>query len=78
MSLKSLPLEILLHIAGYIEKLSEFLLLVSLNRYTYILFTPELYKRDVASTGGQALLFYAMRGIEKGVRGMLAGGAEVN
>lgn len=78
MSLLSLPLEIIVHIAGYIDESIDFLALVSLNRCTYNLFISDLYKRDVANTDGWALGWYADNGMAKGVRAMLAAGAKVD
>lgn len=78
MSLLSLPLEIILYIAEYIDEPADLLTLISLNWSTYNLFISDLYKRDVANADGWALGWYANRGVAKGVRGMLAAGAKIN
>lgn len=78
MSLFSLPLEIFLHITGYIDKTGDFLALISSTRCTYGLFKSELYRRHVVATGGRGLQMYAERGMAQGVRDMLAAGAKVD
>ena len=78
MPLLSLPHEILLLITQQLDLCRDLLRVICLNRFCYNLFISDLYKRDVASTGGFVLIWQADRGFETGVREMIAAGANVD
>lgn len=78
MCLLFLPPELTLLVTSYLDSPKDFLGLLRASRKFYNLLTNELYERNVRSDGGSALLWYASRGDEVGVRNMLRAGANVN
>ncbi|KAL1856719.1 hypothetical protein Plec18170_003690 [Paecilomyces lecythidis] len=78
MPLLSLPQEIILLIASKLASTSDIVHFLQANHVLYSLLLHELYKRDIRTTGGQALSFYAFWGYDARVREMLALGANVD
>lgn len=74
----SLPGDILLLIASQIESSKDLLSYLRTNSLHYSLLVRTLYQKNVKSDGGSALIWFARRGSELGVRNMLAAGANVN
>jgi hypothetical protein len=62
MALLALPQEIILYIATQLD-FRDLAPLLQVNCTLYNLLSPELYKRDVKTTGGRALLWYTERGL---------------
>ena len=77
MSFNILPPEMLILIADQLETNNLFNLLRA-NRMLYSLLIESLYKANVRSDGGSAIVWYSCRGNEAGVRRMVAAGADVN
>ncbi|KAJ9484323.1 hypothetical protein VN97_g9055 [Penicillium thymicola] len=78
MCLLFLPPEITLLVASHLDSPKDILGFLRVSRKFYNLLINELYQRNVRSDGGSALLWYASRGDEVGVRNMLRAGANVN
>ncbi|KAK9847321.1 hypothetical protein MYU51_019595 [Penicillium brevicompactum] len=78
MSLLSLELELALLISSHLNSPKDLLSLLRTSQKFYHLLTNELYQNNLRSDGGSALLWYASRGDELGVRNMLRAGANVN
>ncbi|KAI2671481.1 hypothetical protein DTO013E5_10051 [Penicillium roqueforti] len=78
MCLLSLPPELILLVAGNLDSPKDFLGFLLTSPKCYNLLINELYQKNVRSDGGSALLWYASRGAELGVRNMLRAGANVN
>ena len=78
MCLLSLPPELILLVAGNLGSPKDLLGFLLTSPKFYNLLINELYQKNVRSDGGSALLWYASRGAELGVRNMLRAGANVN
>ncbi|CAG8905346.1 unnamed protein product [Penicillium nalgiovense] len=78
MSLSSLPPELTLLISSHLNSPKDLSSFLRTSQKFYYLLTNELYQNNVRSDGGSALLWYASRGDEVGVRNMLRAGANVN
>jgi ankyrin repeat protein len=78
MSLSSLPPELTLLISSHLNSPKDLSTFLRTSQKFYHLLTNELYQNNVRSDGGSALLWYASRGDEVGVRNMLRAGANVN
>ncbi|CAI7594375.1 unnamed protein product [Penicillium palitans] len=78
MSLSSLPPELTLLISSHLNAPKDLSSFLRTSQKFYHLLTNELYQNNVRSDGGSALLWYASRGDEVGVRNMLRAGANVN
>lgn len=78
MSFTYLPTEILYLIEDYLHSASDLFSLIRTSRRFYDVLRSELYKKNVKSDGGSAIVWYARQGNDVGVRGMLAAGADVN
>ncbi|CAG8140782.1 unnamed protein product [Penicillium salamii] len=78
MCLLSLPPELILLVAGNLDSPKDFLGFLLTSPKFYNLLINQLYQKNVRSDGGSALLWYASRGAELGVRNMLRAGANVN
>ncbi|CAI7617316.1 unnamed protein product [Penicillium pancosmium] len=78
MSFTYLPTEILYLIEDYLHSASDLFSLIRTSRRFYDVLKSELYKKNVKSDGGSAIVWYARQGNDVGVRGMLAAGADVN
>lgn len=73
-----LPPEIISLIADHLVSLKDLFSFLQTNHKLYNLLIRKLYRRNVISDGGSALVWYANHGDELGVRAMLAAGADVN
>lgn len=78
MSLLSLPPELAFLISSHLNSPKDLLSFLRTSQKFYHLLTNELYQNNIRSGGGSALLWYASRGDELGVRNMLRAGANVN
>ena len=78
MSLLSLPPEIILLISSNLDSPKDLLSFLRTSQKFYHLLINELYQHNIRLDGGSALLWYASRGDELGVRNMLRAGADVN
>ncbi|OGE46567.1 hypothetical protein PENARI_c187G02191 [Penicillium arizonense] len=78
MSLLSLPSEMNLLISSHLNSPKNLLSFLRTSQKFYHLLINELYQHNIRSDGGSALLWYASRGDELGVRNMLRAGANVN
>lgn len=78
MSLLSLPPEMILLIPSHLNSPKDLLSFLRTSQRFYHLLINELYQHNIRSDGGSALLWYASRGDEFGVRNMLCAGANVN
>ncbi|KGO51226.1 hypothetical protein PEX2_032600 [Penicillium expansum] len=78
MCLLSFPPEITLLIASHLDSPKDLFRFIQVSQKLFNLLINELYHRNVCSDGGSALLWYASRGDELGVRNMLQAGANVN
>ncbi|CAG8275949.1 unnamed protein product [Penicillium olsonii] len=78
MSLLSLPPELAFLISSHLNSPKDLLSFIRTSQKFYHLLTNELYQNNIRSGGGSALLWYASRGDELGVRNMLRAGANVN
>ncbi|KAJ5346208.1 hypothetical protein N7452_004212 [Penicillium brevicompactum] len=78
MCLLFLPPELTLLVTSHLDSSKDFFGLLRASRKFYNLLINELYERNIRSDGGSALLWYASRGDEMGVRNMLRAGANVN
>lgn len=76
--LDTLPPEIVLCISSHISRTGDLLHFLCTSRTLHDVLFLELCKRDIANTGGQAIVAYAKNGYENGVRCMLAAGVEVD
>ena len=74
----SLPPEVILLVADQLYSPADLLNYIRTNRAHCDLLIRRLYQLNVRSDGGSALVWFASRGLERGVRGMLAAGASVN
>ncbi|CAG8425556.1 unnamed protein product [Penicillium salamii] len=78
MCLSSLPPELTLLISSHLNSPKDLSSFLRTSQKFYHLLTNELYQNNIRSDGGSALLWYASRGDEVGVRNMLRVGANVN
>ncbi|KAJ5766674.1 uncharacterized protein N7511_004290 [Penicillium nucicola] len=78
MFLLSVPPEITLLIANNLDSLKDLSSFSRASRKLHNLLINEMYRRSVRLDGGSALLWYASRGDELGIRNMLRAGANVN
>jgi ankyrin repeat protein len=78
MYLLSVPPEITFLIANNLDSAKDLFSFLQASRKLYNLLINEAYRRNVRLDGGSALLWYARRGDELGVRNLLQAGANVN
>lgn len=76
--LLDLPQEILLEIASSILRTSDLSHFLCASRTLHDVLSLELYKREIANTGGEAITILAQQGHEAGVRYMLDAGVKVD
>lgn len=77
MPLEACPSEILLLIASCFTSIKDLFSLIRTNRKLYNVLIAALYKKNIKSDGGSAIVWYVKHGNEVGVRKMLAAGANV-
>lgn len=79
-ALSSLPVEILLHIAKFLDYEYEINAFSRVNRHFHRLLTAELYKANFrnGSVHGNALFWAAMNGVESTFRNLLAAGSRLD
>lgn len=74
----ALPHEVLVLIAGHLNSPTDLLSYLGTDSLHYHLLINILYRMNVRFDGGSALVWFARRGSARGVRSMLAAGANVN
>ena len=78
MSLCTLPSELVLHTAIYLDEEHDIAALVRTSRRLYQLLNPELYRNNIQNKGSAGFLCAAQKGYVEGVKQFLAHGAAVD